>query len=353
MQSVYALNNLPFWSEEAIEQRAFLAQRFHSRLEAKVRERNRAWLFERIEAPMLIPRELLNLEYSDDALFTIAPRMSSLRLAFAQAMAAESNWYARLSAKNEQLPPLNERVRKLIRDASTDDHLASTLPAWLDVWVKAWAQESRMLPVELVLRPETTPATYAWMSKRLELQASLPPYCCWQLNKSFRREQDQPTKHMRLKEFWQQEFQMLYTSDSHEDWHAFVVEPVRDIIAELTRCPTRIVVSDRLPAYSVLTIDIEVWNSEKWMEICSISKRLDFPVSYVLSKKADVQREALVCEVATSPDRQYYCLERWQEAWTTLNASTELQAEYKDHAWRDAVVSNANAAAARTVWKMR
>ena len=65
MQSVYALNNLPFWSEEAIEQRAFLAQRFHSRLEAKVRERNRAWLFERIEAPMLIPRELLNLEYSD------------------------------------------------------------------------------------------------------------------------------------------------------------------------------------------------------------------------------------------------------------------------------------------------
>ena len=81
MQSIYAINNLPFWSEEAIEQRAFLAQRFHSRLEAKVRERNRAWLFERIEAPMLIPRELLNLEYSDDALFTIAPKMSSLRLA--------------------------------------------------------------------------------------------------------------------------------------------------------------------------------------------------------------------------------------------------------------------------------
>lgn len=106
-------------------------------------------------------------------------------------------------------------------------------------------------------------------------------------------------------------------------------------------------------AYSVLTIDIEVWNSEKWMEICSISKRLDFPASYVLSKKADTTREALVCEVATSPDRQYYCLERWQEAWTTLNASTELQAEYKDHAWRDALVSNAKAAEARAAWKMR
>lgn len=131
MQSIYAINNLPFWSQEAIEQRAFLAQRFHNQLEAKVRARNRAWLFERIEAPMLIPRELLNLEYSDDALFTIAPKMSSLRLAFAQAVAQDATW----------------------------------------------------------------------MSKRLEAQASLPPYCCWQLNKSFRREQDQPTKHMRLKEF--------------------------------------------------------------------------------------------------------------------------------------------------------
>lgn len=353
MQSIYAINNLPFWSEEAIEQRAFLAQRFHSRLEAKVRERNRAWLFERIEAPMLIPRELLNAEYSDDALFTIAPKMSSLRLPFAQAVSMDCTWFERLATAREVLPPLDMAVRKMIVDASTDEQLACTLPAWLDVWVKAWAEESRMLPVELVLRPETTPATYAWMSKRLEAQASLPPYCCWQLNKSFRREQDQPTKHMRLKEFWQQEFQMLYTSDSHEDWHAFVVEPVRDIIAELTKCPTRIVVSDRLPAYSVLTIDIEVWNSEKWMEICSISKRLDFPVSYALPKKADVQREALVCEVATSPDRQYYCLERWQEAWTTLNASAELQAEHQDHAWREVLVPNAQAAEARAAWKLR
>ena len=89
------------------------------------------------------------------------------------------------------------------------------------------------------------------------------------------------------------------------------------------------------------------------MEICSISKRLDFPVSYVLPKKADVQREALVCEVATSPDRQYYCLERWQEAWKTLNESSELQAEYQDHAWREALVPNAKAAEARTAWKQR
>ena len=92
---------------------------------------------------------------------------------------------------------------------------------------------------------------------------------------------------------------------------------------------------------------------EWWMEICSISKRLDFPVSYALPKKADVQREALVCEVATSPDRQYYCLERWQEAWRTLNANSDLQAEHQDHAWRDALVPNARAAEARAAWKQR
>mgnify|MGYP003602558560 FL=1 len=57
--------------------------------------------------------------------------------------------------------------------------------------------------------------------------------------------------------------------------------------------------------------------------------------------------------VATSPDRQYYRLERWQEAWKTLNASSELQAEYRDHAWCDALVPKAKAAEARAAWKQR
>lgn len=48
-------------------------------------------------------------------------------------MASELVWFERLAAKNEQLPPLDEHVRKMIMVASTDDHLASTLPAWLDV----------------------------------------------------------------------------------------------------------------------------------------------------------------------------------------------------------------------------
>ncbi len=45
-----------------------------------------------------------------------------------------------------------------------------------------------------------------------------------------------------------------------------------DVIA----LPLRIVLSDRLPDYSLKTIDIEVFNNDKWMEICSVSLRKDF-----------------------------------------------------------------------------
>jgi glycyl-tRNA synthetase len=44
---------------------------------------------------------------------------------------------------------------------------------------------------ELVLRPETTPSTYAYMQHLLNSHARVRlPLCVWQAGKSFRREQD-------------------------------------------------------------------------------------------------------------------------------------------------------------------
>ena len=331
MQSIYPINNFPFWSESEIQQRLYFSQRFHSEFQRAVQARNRAWLFEQIEAPMMIPMNMLSAEYQADDLFAVAPKMSTARLEFMQAYAAQ---IFSLDDIFPDAPPVpNDVIQKLQRQAYTEEDW----PRWLNAWVLAWLPRS-MTP-RLALRPETTPATYAWMAHRLEASL-LFPYCCWQLNKSFRREQDQPTKHMRLKEFYQQEYQMAYLSDSFEDWHAFVVEPVKNIISQLTMCPTRVVVSDRLPHYSVSTIDIEVWNSEKWMEICSISKRVDFPDVVIPLKK--VPRTPIVCEVATSPDRQYYCFERSRAAWETLPIQ-----EHRDHDWLQASVSNEQTAAIR------
>lgn len=164
--------------------------------------------------------------------------------------------------------------------------------------------------VELVLRPETTPATYAYMQHLLASHPpARPPFCVWQAGKSFRREQDQATKHMRLKEFWQMEFQCAFTADTANDYHAAALEPVRRMIGAMVPLPTRIVPSDRLPAYSQVTMDVEVDNGDKWMEIASISRRTDFPQTISLPTKGGTPREleVLVLEIAIGLDRCVYC----------------------------------------------
>ena len=186
--------------------------------------------------------------------------------------------------------------RALISDAYSNE----------DVWV-----QERMSPTDhaLVLRPETTPSTYAYMRHVLASHARVrPPLCVWQAGKSFRREQEQPTKHMRLKEFWQQEFQCLYTADTFNDYQEAALEPVRRMIAAMVGLPTRIVESDRLPSYSLRTADVEVDNGDKWMEVCSISKRTDFGPVAVPTKRGVEERETLVLEIAVGLDR---CVYNW------------------------------------------
>jgi glycyl-tRNA synthetase len=134
-----------------------------------------------------------------------------------------------------------------------------------------------------------------------------PPFCVWQTGKSFRREQDQVTKNMRLKEFYQQEFQCIYTAETLNDYQHIILEPVQKCIQNLISLPTRIVDSDRLPSYSLKTLDVEVDNGDKWMEVCSISKRTDFPQKATFqTKKGAVEKDLLVLEVAIGLDRLVY-----------------------------------------------
>lgn len=167
---------------------------------------------------------------------------------------------------------------------------------------------------ELVLRPETTPSTYAYMAHLLASHQRVRlPLCVWQAGKSFRREQDQPTRHMRLKEFWQMEFQCAFTADTGADYHTACLEPVRRMIGAMTRLPSRVVPSDRLPAYSQVTMDVEVDNGDKWMELASISRRTDFPQKARITAKGGEVREldVLVLEIAIGLDR---CVHAWRAA---------------------------------------
>lgn len=199
-------------------------------------------------------------------------------------------------------------VRRVEAPTLVPRHLISNAYENDDVWVQ---ERLTATETELVLRPETTPSTYAYMTHLLETHTGTRlPLCIWQAGRSYRREQEQTTAHMRLKEFWQMEFQAAFTADTGMDYHGACLEPVRKMIASVINLPTRIVASDRLPSYSQVTMDVEVDNGFKWMEVCSISRRTDFPRKFVSRSKGGATREhdVLVLEIAIGLDR---CLHNW------------------------------------------
>lgn len=259
MKNVYDINGLIFWTADEIKLRETFRDFFAARLQSDLQALNEQWKFHHIEAPLLTPRDLLNANYT-----------------------AQDIW------EQESFVSAEEQA----------DIQAGTSPA----------------PRHLALRPETTPGSYAYAQHLLNEvhPPAKPPFCVWQAGKSFRREIIQPTKHMRLKEFYQQEFQCIYTADTATDYHQEMLEPVRKMIGAMIHLPTRLVNSDRLPSYSEITVDVEVWNGDKWMEVCSISKRTDFPQKLVFQgKKERLEKDAYVLEVAIGLDR---CVYNWQQA---------------------------------------
>jgi len=129
---------------------------------------------------------------------------------------------------------------------------------------------------DLVLRPETTMGSYLYAKELLSGHNNVKyraPIIVWQHGKSFRQEQDQPTKFMRLKEFYQLEFQIIFASNTANDYS---VKLYPDVLAMISKAlgDCRLEKSDRLPDYSEETIDV-VCNKTN-MEVCSMSKRKDF-----------------------------------------------------------------------------
>jgi glycyl-tRNA synthetase len=260
MINLYETNGLIFWNEKEIKYRNYIKQIFADEIESILRSENRAWHFFEIEAPLLIPRELVNENYTNEDIWVQESPKVSLSEYINQV--AESLTLAGNSVPKEQ---------------------------------------------ELVLRPETTPTSYTYACHMLNSNQILPPFCIHQTGKSFRREQDQVSKNMRLKEFYQQEFQCIYSADTLNDYQERVLEPIRAMFQKVIGKPARIVESDRLPSYSLRTMDIEIDNGDKWMEIASISKRTDFPQKIKFNTKTgSVEKDMLVLEIAIGLDRCIY-----------------------------------------------
>lgn len=147
---------------------------------------------------------------------------------------------------------------------------------------------------QLVLRPETTKTSYLFAEHfEQKLKKHAFPMCVWQLGKSFRVEKSDgasPSK-LRFNEFYQLEFQCIYSEDTKADYRAPLIVDVSKEIDRLLMTSSRIVESDRLPSYSESTLDIEVPFNGEWKEVASCSIRTDY-------------KEGMkVCEIALGIDR--------------------------------------------------
>lgn len=227
MENLYNVNGLIFWSEEEIRLREMMKNHFVAAISSNLKTQNRGFEILQVEAPLITPRTLINPNYTSLDVYEL------------------------------------DEIDQFAENAG------------------------------LVLRPETTMGTYKAIEYLLNTHNDRKvklPLCVYQHGKSFRREQDQPTKFMRLKEFYQLEFQIAYSSTTANDYSISLIPAVQAAITEMIG-PCRTEPSDRLPDYSESTTDIICQATN--MEVCSMSKRKDFPGAKIL-------------EVAIGTDRCVY-----------------------------------------------
>lgn len=177
---------------------------------------------------------------------------------------------------------------------------------------KGYTDEDIWAFEELVLRPETTMGSFAYAKHILSGYHEIkqkPPVIIFQHGKSFRRERDMPTERMRLKEFYQLEFQIIFSATTANDYSTKLYPDVLKMISNMIGSCI-IEPSDRLPDYSEETMDIICVNST--MEVCSMSKRKDLEGYKVI-------------EVAIGTDR---CIFNFQNKNKNFEVSTKNAEKY-------------------------
>jgi glycyl-tRNA synthetase len=275
--NLYDNNGFIFWTEGEIRLRSMFERFFVQKLKENLKTQNRAFDFYKCEAPLLTPTDLINPNYTEqdvwmqddlfnsESLFTYlsegghnADKSKLDELSKKHMRTGNANYYDRMHLMEEQF----------VNPTMTVD--GALLIEMIMVYKELYPQR------KLVLRPETTMGSYAYARHLLNPHNAvkiMPPLVVYQHGKSFRREQDQSTKFMRLKEFYQLEFQILYSPSTKNDYSISLVPAVKQMIEDMIG-PCHVEDSDRLPSYAEWTKDVIC--DKSGMEVCSISKRTDY-----------------------------------------------------------------------------
>lgn len=241
-EAFYDMVGLRFWRESEILQREQFTARLAQTLSSTLLDINQGWRIERVEAPLIMPRNQFSGEYTDKEVFPIVSDHANQR----------------------------------------------------------WA-----------LRAETTPGTYAFAKHLLTggdptKVTQRPPLALWQAGQSFRREATDGARPatLRFNQFWQWEAQCIYRADSGaaQDYVDELRREMAQTISQLVNTEVRIVESDRRPAYSKETLDIEAMWQGEWKEVASTSVRTDFP-TFDPYLGTSPKNTLVVFEVAVGLDR--------------------------------------------------
>jgi len=137
-----------------------------------------------------------------------------------------------------------------------------------------------------VLRPETTvgcTSAFHAMFPQAAQRAKRLPFCVWQAGKSFRDEANPQTMRatrLRLREFWQQEFELFAAEGTRVDYLQIALQKL------VSKWGGKIVTPSNLPHYSRRTLDWEI----EGLEIAGCSERTDW-------------KEGMLFEVSVGLDR--------------------------------------------------
>ncbi len=223
---------LRWWSQEEIEYREDALRHLSRTIQSALVGINRAWRFERVEGPMLVPMDMVAPGYTDDDLWTVKADIAGGAATMRPETTASSYMAARhiLGSGSEK-----DRAKKL-------------------------------------------------------------PLCVWQVGKSYRREASDGANAAKLRffEFTQAEWQCIYGLNTMADYREVVMPALSAKLGWLCgKSPdqVRIVPSDRLPGYSERTDDVEILrDSGRWTEVCSVSTRTDFEGARVLEVAVGLDR---------------------------------------------------------------
>ncbi len=208
-EALFNKGGLRFWSEKEINSRERICSQIVECVKTTLLDINQAWRFERVDTPVIMPRNCISESYTADDIYELV-----------------------------------------------DDY---------------------------ALRAETTYGSYLVAENIFKTTRTKPPLCIWQMGQSFRRELSDgaSASRMRYNAFYQLEFQCIYAADTKAEYAEPLRENLRNLVYDMLMpniLGVRLIDSDRLPAYSEETVDIEAAiGIEQYREVASTSRRTDFP----------------------------------------------------------------------------